>query len=160
MLRQFHRLNWQARLCHEGVDDPPSQCKKVGLPSPPSLPLPPQLLVSCCCRRLTLQRLPATRSMSSSCSLPSLPWTLCLTPPQGQRRRERRPHLWLLLRPQPMTHRLQHQHNLPPPPQRKARQPTRRSPPSPLTFGLLDYIAYSGEYTGAFSFSSKNLNNS
>ena len=25
---------------------------------------------------------------------------------------------------------------------------------------LLDYIAYSGEYTGAFSFSSKNLNNS
>ena len=25
---------------------------------------------------------------------------------------------------------------------------------------LLDYIAYSGEYTGAFSFSSENLNNS
>ena len=26
--------------------------------------------------------------------------------------------------------------------------------------GVLDYIAYSGEYTGAFSFSSENLNNS
>jgi hypothetical protein len=61
-----------------------------------------------------------------------------LTPPQGRRRGERRPPLWLLLRPQPTTHRLQHQHPLPPPPQRRARRPARtRSPPSPSTFGRL-----------------------
>ena len=62
--------------------------------------------------------LPATRSRSSSCPLPSPQLTphLTLTPPRGQRRGERRPPLWLLLRPQPTTHQLQRQHHLPPPP--------------------------------------------
>ena len=36
---------------------------KVGLPPPPPSPLPPQLLASFCCRRLTSQRLPAMRSV-------------------------------------------------------------------------------------------------
>jgi hypothetical protein len=110
---------------------------KVGLPPPPPLPLPPQLLASRCRWRITSQRLRATRLRSSSCPLPSPQWTRHLTPPRGQRRRERRPRLRLLLQPQPTMHRLKRQRQLLPPPQRRARRPARRSPPSPSTFGHL-----------------------
>ena len=82
-------------------------------------------IASCCRRRLISQRLPATRSRSSSCPLPSPQLMPHLTPPRGRRRRERRPPLWLLQRPQPTTHQLQRHCHLPPPPQRKARRPAR-----------------------------------
>jgi hypothetical protein len=109
---------------------------KVGPPSPPQLPLPQQLLPSHCRRHLTLQRLLATRSRSSSCPLlSSSPWTPCLLLLQGQRRRGRRPLLRLLLQPHPTMHQLQCHHRLPPRPQRRASQPARRSLPSPSTFG-------------------------
>jgi hypothetical protein len=65
--------------------------------------LPLQLLVSCYGRCLTLQSLPVTRLRSSLCPLPSPPWHLL--PPQGQRKRKRRPLLWLHLRLHSKAHR-------------------------------------------------------
>ena len=96
------------------------------LPSPPSTPTPTptpplQLLASCCHQ-------PTMRLRSSYLLLHRCPsWTPHLTPLGRQRRRGQRSGRL-------MTHRLQRCRRLPPPPQRKVRQPRRKNLLSLSTF--------------------------